>query len=65
MKIKVPLLLVVVALVVGYLLGTESGRAQRDALLVKLGRKEAEADVAFGIAEQVIEESEAAAAASS
>ena len=66
MKVKVPLLLVIVlALLVGYMMGTESGRARRDELLVKLGRKQAEADVAFDIAEQVIEEAEAAAASSS
>ena len=65
MKVKVSLLLIVVSLLLGFLLGTESGRARRDALLVRLGRKEAEADVAFGIAEQVIEDAETAAAATS
>ena len=45
MKVKVPLLLLLLlAAAVGYLLGTESGRAQRDVLLVRLGCKEPEAD---------------------
>lgn len=39
MKVKVPLLLLLVlAAAVGYTLGTESGRAQRDVILVKLGK---------------------------
>lgn len=43
MKVKIPLgLLVVLAAALGYLLGTESGRQQRDVILVKVGRKEAE-----------------------
>ena len=66
MKVKTPLLLLLVlAAAVGYLLGTESGRAKRDQLMVKLGRKEAEADAAIGLAEAVIEEAEAVTAASS
>jgi len=66
MKVKVPLLLLLLlAAAVGYLLGTESGRAKRDQLLVKLGHKEAEADAAIGFAEAVIEETEPATAATS
>ncbi len=43
MKVKIPLvLLLVLAAAVGYMLGTENGRAQRDVILVKLGRKDAE-----------------------
>jgi hypothetical protein len=43
MKVKLPLAtLLLLALVVGYVLGTENGRAQRDMILVKLGRKEAD-----------------------
>lgn len=39
MKVKVPLLLLLVlAAAAGYMLGTESGRAQRDVILVKLGK---------------------------
>lgn len=43
MKVKLPLAaLLLLALVAGYLLGTENGRAQRDVILVKLGRKDAD-----------------------
>ena len=39
MKVKVPLLiLLLMAAAVGYMYGTEGGRAQRDIILVKLGR---------------------------
>ncbi len=39
MKVKVPLLLVLVlAMVVGYMLGTESGREKKEVILVKMGR---------------------------
>jgi hypothetical protein len=42
MKVKIPLaLMLLIATVLGYALGTENGRAQRDAVLVKLGRKDA------------------------
>ena len=41
MKIKVPLvLLLLIAGAIGFLLGTDAGRAQRDVILVKLGKKE-------------------------
>ena len=41
MKVKVPLtVLLLLAIAVGYMLGTEGGRAHRDVILVKLGRKE-------------------------
>ncbi|MGI9624249.1 MAG: hypothetical protein ACR2PK_15550 [Acidimicrobiales bacterium] len=47
MKVKVSLLfLLMLAAALGYLLGTEGGRAQRDMLLIKLGRKEAEDEAA-------------------
>lgn len=43
MKVKIPLgLLVVLAAALGYMLGTEGGRKQRDVILVKVGRKEAD-----------------------
>lgn len=39
MKVKVSLLLLLaMAAAFGYMLGTESGRAQRDVILVKLGK---------------------------
>jgi len=42
MKVKIPLvLLLLIATALGYALGTENGRAQRDVILVKLGRKDA------------------------
>lgn len=38
MKVKVPLaLLVLLAVAVGYLLGTEAGRERREQLLVRIG----------------------------
>ena len=41
MKVKVPLaLLLLLAAAIGYLLGTEKGREQRDVILVKVGRKQ-------------------------
>lgn len=56
MKVKIPLLaLLLLAGLAGYLLGTEAGNAQRDRLLVLLGRKDAEADAALDIAEAVID----------
>lgn len=43
MKVKIPLALVLLlALSLGYLLGTEAGRAQRNLILVKVGRKPSE-----------------------
>ena len=60
MKATVLFLLVAAATVTGYLLGTEAGRAQRDALLVKLGRSSAETDIALDVAEAAIEDAEAA-----
>lgn len=66
MKVKVPLfVLLLLAVALGYMLGTEDGRQRRDQLLVKLGRKEAEAEAAIDLAEAVIEEAEAATAVSS
>ncbi len=47
MKVKIPLaLLLLFAGALGYLLGTENGRAKRDVIMVKLGRKEAPSSVA-------------------
>ena len=56
MKFKAVGVLMLLALVAGYLLGTESGREQRDRLLVKLGREQQATDEALDIAEAVIEE---------
>ena len=43
MKVKIPLALVLLlAISLGYLLGTEAGRAQRNMILVKVGRKSSE-----------------------
>jgi len=42
MKVKVPLMMLVLVALLGYVLGTERGRSQRDVLLVKLGRREAD-----------------------
>jgi uncharacterized integral membrane protein len=42
MKVKLPLgILLMVAVILGYLLGTESGRQQRDSLVRKVRREEA------------------------
>lgn len=39
MKVKVPLLLVLtLAMIIGYMLGTEAGRKQRVIILAKMGR---------------------------
>lgn len=56
MRFKAVGVLLVLALVAGYLLGTESGREQRDRLLVKLGRQQQATDEALDLAEAVIEE---------
>jgi hypothetical protein len=56
MKVKAVGALMLLALVAGYLLGTESGREQRDRLLVKLGRQQQATDEALDLAEAVIEE---------
>jgi hypothetical protein len=42
MKVTIPIGVLLLAVLLGYLLGTESGRAQRDVVLVKLGRKDAD-----------------------
>jgi len=63
-KVKVPVfLLMMLAAMAGYLLGTESGQEQRDRLLEKLGRARAETDMALDIAEAAIEDAEVAEAA--
>ena len=61
MKVKIPLALVLLlALSLGYLLGTEAGRAQRDMILVKVGRKPSEDELEAEAEASV--EAEAAAA---
>ena len=53
MKVKAPLgLIVLLALAVGYLLGTEAGREQRDRLLARIRREDA--------LDELIEDSDAA-----
>ena len=43
MRMKIPLAIVIVmAVALGYLLGTESGRNRREALINKLGRRGSE-----------------------
>lgn len=47
MKVTIPIGVLILAVLLGYLLGTESGRSQRDVILVKMGRgrpEEAAAD---------------------
>lgn len=38
MKVSVPIAALLLVAAVGYIIGTENGRAQRDDLLVRLGR---------------------------
>jgi hypothetical protein len=60
MKVKIPLVVVLaLAAAVGYLLGTEAGQVQRDRLLERLGRKEAEAEEAVAGASQILEDAAA------
>ena len=60
MKVKIPLaLLLLIATALGYALGTENGRAQRDVILVKLGRKDA-IDSSDGEVEDIADDSAAA-----
>lgn len=71
MKVKIPLvLLLIVAAVVGYVLGTENGRQQRDAVIVRFRKQgpveeaaEAASDTAESVAETVADAVEAAAEA--
>jgi uncharacterized integral membrane protein len=43
MKMKIPVgIVILMAVALGYLLGTESGRVRREALMVKLGRGDGE-----------------------
>lgn len=53
MRVKIPLLLLLLAAAIGYLLGTERGRSQRDVILVKLGRKEGDEEEASPAAETI------------
>ena len=59
MNVKIPLVVLALAAAIGYLLGTEAGQLQRDRLLEKLGRKEAEAEEAIAAAEQILEDAAA------
>lgn len=61
MKVKIPLALVLLlALSLGYLLGTEAGRAQRDMILVKVGRKPSEDELEAEAEDSVVAEAAAA-----
>ena len=56
MKVTIPLgLLLMVAIALGYLLGTESGRQQRDSLIRVIRREEAIEAVEDAVAEAVDE----------
>ena len=61
MKVKVPLALVLLlALSLGYLLGTEAGRAQRNLILVKVGRRPSEDELEAEAEDSVVAEAAAA-----
>lgn len=63
MKTKLPLgVLLLLAMMAGYLLGTDAGRDQRDRLLVRLGRQQQATEDALDLADAVIEEALSAAA---
>ncbi len=49
MKVKVPLMMLVLVALLGYVLGTERGRSQREVLFVKLGRRGADAPDTEGV----------------
>lgn len=56
MNVKIPIgIVLVMAAVLGYLLGTEAGRQQRDSLLSKVRREEAIDDVVEAVDEAVTE----------
>ena len=56
MNVKIPIgIVLVMAAVLGYLLGTEAGRQQRDNLLSKVRREEAIDDVVEAVDEAVTE----------
>ena len=61
MKVKVPLALVLLlAISLGYLLGTEAGRAQRNMILVKVGRTPSEDELEAEAEDSVVAEAAAA-----
>lgn len=61
MKVKIPLALVLLlAISLGYLLGTEAGRAQRNMILVKVGRKPSEDELEAEAEDSVVAEAAAA-----
>ena len=66
MKVKIPLvLLLLIGVAIGYLLGTESGREQRDIILVKMGRGPEAGDDASAAAEGAAQAAESASDAPS
>ena len=57
MNVKLPLgILLMMAAILGYLLGTESGRQQRDSLVRKLRREESIDELIEAVDEAVTEE---------
>ena len=57
MKVKLPLgILLMVAVILGYLLGTESGRQQRDSLVRKVRREESIDELIEAVDDAVTEE---------
>ena len=58
MKVTIPIGVLILAVLLGYLLGTESGRAQRDVILVKVGRGGAAAGDDTAAAEAAAESTE-------
>ena len=61
MKVKIPLALVLLlAISLGYLLGTEAGRSQRNLILVKVGRRPSEDELEAEAEDSVVAEAAAA-----
>jgi hypothetical protein len=64
MKVKIPLgLLLMMATMLGYLLGTEDGRQKRDSLISKIRREEAIEELAEAVGDAVTEAAATEAAA--
>lgn len=62
MKVKIPVvLLLLIAGAVGFLLGTDAGRSQRDVILVKLGKKEGAGDAVTDAAADAVDAAKGAA----
>jgi hypothetical protein len=64
MKVKLPLgIVLLVAAILGYLLGTEAGRQQRDSLVRKVRREESTDELIDAVEDAVTEAIEAASTA--